>query len=283
MYVLNLCSVLLVVLDYYFMIIDMLNLLCWLVSELCVSGVVLCLGQLFIYVWCEGVGWQVEGVGCVCYLVGVDGVILCVVDWIGLGWVWDYFYGVEQEFVGVVLFEVGVFYCFVSWWFVLGYIGWVVQNLIGVQVGLVLCYDFVCVWQLDREGFLVYVCDVVGLFVFVQVGVICVGLVLCGLLDGLIIVFGVILIGDVVGIVLLLLVGGIYFLWWYGWIVGDVIVLYLCGQGLVLEGVVVGVVLRFWVKWVLCWVMDYLQMDWLLDLVLQLGVMWWVVEQIYFY
>ncbi|WP_313425938.1 NAD(P)/FAD-dependent oxidoreductase [Stenotrophomonas rhizophila] len=283
LYAPSLRSVLLAAPGYYFMTTDTPNLLRWLAAELRANGVDLRLQQSFTQARRDGDGWQVEGAGRTRYLIGADGATSRVAQRTGLGRVQDNLYGVEQEFAGVQLAEVGALHCFASKRFAPGYIGWAAQNPTGVQVGLALRHDAAHARQPDLDGFLQHVRDVVGLPAAAVPTATRAGLVPCGLPDGPITAPGVILTGDAAGIVSPLSAGGIHSSWRHGWAIGDAAGRHLRGNGPPAEAVARKAAPTFRRKRLLRWAMDHLQMDWPVNLALHSSAMRRVAEQVYFH
>lgn len=283
LYAPNLRSLSLAAPGYYFLTTDTPNVMRWLADELRKHGVELRLQQSFTNATRDGDGWQIEGLGSARYLIGADGAKSRVAERTGLGRVDDFLYGIEYEFAGLQLPEPDALHCFISKRYAPGYIGWVAQNPIGVQVGLALRHSNAQTRSPDIDGFLQRIRGCVGLPVDATPTATRAGLVPCGGPVSQIAAPGVILTGDAAGIVSPVTAGGIHSAWQHGWSVGDAIARYVRDGGESPEQAAVRVAPRFRLKRALRWTYDRFQLDWPFDLFLHSPPLRWAAEQVYFH
>lgn len=268
---------------YYFLTTDTPAVMRWLAGQLRAHGVDLRLGSPFTAAERDAHGWQVNGVGATCYLVGADGARSRVARRCGLGEVRQFLYGIEYEFPGATLARPEALHCFISKRYAPGYIGWIAQSPTGVQAGLALRHNPSSARMPDIDGFLLRVGQVGGLPRHLRPGHTRAGLIPC---SGPVFDMAcdrAILVGDAAGIVSPVTAGGIHSAWEHGWTVGRAIAAHLRDGGPPPEQVAIETAPRFRAKRALRWAYDRLQFDWPFDLLLRSPPLRWAAEQVYFH
>lgn len=298
LYAPNLRSVSLQAPGYYFLTTDTPNVMRWLADELRAAGVDLRLMQSFTDAQPlrqaqslppsragdqRIAGWQIEGLGRACWLVGADGAKSRVAARAGLGRVRDFLYGIEYEFAGAALHEPDALHCFLSKRFAPGYIGWATQNPTGIQFGLAFRHRPSRAGVPDIDGLRALVGDTLGIPRDVAPTATRAGLIPCGGPVSPLSAPGVLLTGDAAGIVSPVTAGGIHSAWRHGWMIGEAIAAHLHHGGPPPEQVAIDSAPRFRSKRVLRWLFDRCQMDWPFDLMLGTAPLRWAAEQVYFH
>ncbi|MBC8124873.1 MAG: NAD(P)/FAD-dependent oxidoreductase [Candidatus Kapabacteria bacterium] len=121
---------------YYFLASDTPELMRWLAQRAESAGAHIEYGANFSTVTRTMHGYDCGQLGHTRYLVGADGPLSTVAQRLSLGRVKDTLFGIEYEFDNVELQEPNLLHCFLDRSIAPGYIGWVLQGVRSVQVGL---------------------------------------------------------------------------------------------------------------------------------------------------
>jgi flavin-dependent dehydrogenase len=121
---------------YFFLATDTGGVLRWLATRAAAAGADIVLGAPFTTATRVAAGFDLAALGATRYLVGADGPASTVARSLGLGRNARLLLGVEHEYDGHALREPGRLHCFLDRRLAPGYIGWALQGVRGVQVGL---------------------------------------------------------------------------------------------------------------------------------------------------
>jgi digeranylgeranylglycerophospholipid reductase len=212
------------------------------------------------------------------YLVGADGPKSRVAEAFGLERNREFLFGIEHEYAGATLPEHDALHCFIDRALAPGYIGWALQGVGQLQLGLARRSP----GGTDIAGFTDKVRNVLTIGTQPPAGVRA-GLIPCGGTLTRVALPGVLLVGDAAGLVSPVTAGGIHTAVRHGDAAGAAIADFLRGQADDPAQWFPATYPRFRAKRFLRWGFDLFQADWIFNLMLRSWPMRRAVETIYFH
>lgn len=278
LYAPDLHSVRLVSPGYYFLATDTPDLMRHLALEAQREGVSVRMNTVF------GAGkrvadrFELDGGMTARYVVGADGPRSRVAETFGLERNTQFLFGVEHEYRNDQLPESDALHCFIDARIAPGYIGWTLQGVNCVQVGLARRHP----GGADITAFREKVRTVLPLPEGAPAGVRA-GLIPCGGTLKRVAIPGVLLVGDAAGLVSPVTAGGIHTAVHHGEAAGIAIADFLNGRGEDVAQWFPQTYPRFRLKRLLRWGYDRFQADWIFNLMLNSWPMRRAAEIIYFH
>jgi flavin-dependent dehydrogenase len=285
LYAPNLGSVDLAAPGYYFLATDTPGIMRWLADRAVQAGAELRCGTLFRDARPIDGGFDLgKPLGRTRFLVGADGPASRVAKVLGLGQNRQFLAGIEHEYHGAQLAAPGYLHCFIDRRLMPGYIGWMVQGVHGVQVGLArrLRAHGAADVKSAMAGLLAKVAPIAD-FRGVAVDSIRAGLIPCGGLVNPLARARALLVGDAAGLVSPVTAGGIHTALTHGLAAGGAVADFLAGRSGDPQRAFVGTYPRFRTKRLLRFAFDHLQADWVFNLALATAPMRWAAGRIYFH
>ena len=285
LYAPNLTRVDLAAPGYYFLATDTPGLLRWLADRAVQAGAELRCGVGFRDAQPIADGFDLgEPLGRTRFLVGADGPASRVARALGLGQNRQFLAGIEHEFRGAQLDAPGFLHCFIDRRLMPGYIGWMVQGVHGVQVGLArrLGKQGAADIKVAMHGFLTKISQISD-FRGATPDSIRAGLIPCGGLVRPLARPRALLVGDAAGLVSPVTAGGIHTALAHGLAAGDAVADFLSGRSADPQREFIGTYPRFRVKRLLRYAFDHFQADWAFNLALATAPMRWAAGRIYFH
>ncbi len=270
---------------YYFLTTDTPGLMRWLADRAVQAGAELRCGAGFRAARAVPGGFELgAALGRTRFLVGADGPRSNVARVLGLGRNRHYLVGLEHEYQGAVLAEPGFLHCFIDQQLAPGYIGWMVQGVHGVQVGLArrMRGSAGAEVKAAMAKLLVKVAGVAD-FRALRPDSIRAGLIPCGGLVHPVAMARALLVGDAAGLVSPVTAGGIHTALVHGLAAGQAVAEFLNGRAADPQQRFVRSYPRFRLKRLLRFTFDHLQRDWIFDLALASAPMRWAAGRIYFH
>jgi flavin-dependent dehydrogenase len=212
------------------------------------------------------------------YVVGADGPRSRVAEAFGLDRNLHFLFGIEHELAGATLPEEDALHCFIDKSLAPGYIGWALQGVGCVQVGLARRHP----GGTDIAAFAGKLRNVLPIGDGPPSAVRA-GLIPCGGTLSRVAVPGVLLVGDAAGLVSPVTAGGIHTAVRHGDAAGTAIADYLRGRGEEPAQWFPATYPRFRVKRFLRWGYDRFQADWIFNMMLTSWPMRRAAETIYFH
>ena len=216
---------------YFFLATDTPGLMRWLAAHAAAAGVTLRLGVGFTRAAREGSGFFLgDDLGRTRFLVGADGPKSTVARVLGLGENRHFLAGIEHEYAHVQIDEPDRLHCFIDRQLMPGYIGWVVQGVGVVQVGLARRLrggDGAAV----KASMAAFLAKIAPLFRFGVPAAVRAGLIPCGGIVERVAAPRVLLVGDAAGMVSPVTAGGIHMALKHGLATGHAIADFLSGRG----------------------------------------------------
>jgi digeranylgeranylglycerophospholipid reductase len=211
---------------YYFLATDTPNLMRWLAERARKEGVRIALKQPFSGARRTADGFDLNGVGRIShtrFLVGADGPNSKVAQALGLGINQHFLFGIEHEYALREIAAPDRLHCFIDRHIAPGYIGWVVQGVHHIQVGVAR--------RTDDRGLTVnaameaFLAKIARFFDFRREHPVSVraGLIPCGGLVNPVATERALLVGDAAGMVSPVTAGGIHTALKHGWAAGRAI------------------------------------------------------------
>jgi len=215
---------------YFFLSTDTPRLMRWLAGRAEEAGARLRWGEGFSHA-VRGVGGFELGarIGRTSFLVGADGPKSTVARALGLGQNQRFLAGMEHEYAGVELEEPDRLHCFIDKRLMPGYIGWVVQGVGAVQVGLARRLRAGGAAEL-KSSMGEFLNKIAPLFRFGPPTAIRAGVIPCGGLVHPVAARRVLLVGDAAGMVSPVTAGGIHLALKHGLAAGHAIADFLSGR-----------------------------------------------------
>jgi flavin-dependent dehydrogenase len=285
LYAPNLSSVDLAAPGYYFLATDTPGLMRWLADRAVQAGAELRCGTAFRGARPIAGGFDLGNpLGRTGFIVGADGPASRVARALGLGQNRQFLAGIEHEYHGAQLAAPGYLHCFIDRRLMPGYIGWMVQGVHGVQVGLArrLRAHGAADIKTAMTGLLAKVSPIAD-FRGVAVDSIRAGLIPCGGLVRPLARARALLVGDAAGLVSPVTAGGIHTALTHGLAAGGAVADFLGGRSADPQREFIRTYPRFRVKRLLRFAFDHLQADWVFDLALATAPMRWAAGRIYFH
>lgn len=215
---------------YFFLSTDTPRLLRWLAGRAEEAGAVLRWGKGFSHAVPGVSGFDLGAdIGHTSFLVGADGPKSTVARALGLGQNRRFLAGIEHEYAGVELGEPDRLHCFIDKRLMPGYIGWVVQGVGAVQVGLARRLRAGDAAEL-KSSMAAFLHKLAPLFRFGPPATIRAGLIPCGGLVNPVAAPRVLLVGDAAGMVSPVTAGGIHLALKHGLATGHAIAEFLRGR-----------------------------------------------------
>jgi flavin-dependent dehydrogenase len=270
---------------YYFLATDTPGLMRWLADRAVQAGAELRCGTLFRRAEPIAGGYDLgEPLGRTGFIVGADGPASRVAKALGLGQNRQFLAGIEHEYLGAQLSEPGYLHCFIDRRLMPGYIGWMVQGVHGVQVGLArrLRAHGAADLKSAMAGLLAKVSGIAD-FRGVAVDSVRAGLIPCGGLVRPLACARALLVGDAAGLVSPVTAGGIHTALTHGMAAGAAVADFLAGRSADPRGAFIATYPRFRLKRLLRFAFDHFQADWTFDLALATAPMRWAAGRIYFH
>jgi flavin-dependent dehydrogenase len=274
----NLSSLRLTSPGYYFLATDTPQLMRHLAGEAQREGVALRMNTAFRDF--RRVGERIEldcGID-VRYVVGADGPKSRVAESFGLERNRELLFGIEHEYAGGTLPEPDALHCFIDRKLAPGYIGWTLQGVGCVQLGLARRHP----GGTDIAAFAGKVRKVMPVGTHPPTSVRA-GLIPCGGTLSRVALPGVLLVGDAAGLVSPVTAGGIHTAVRHGDAAGVAIADYLHGRGEEPAQWFPATYPRFRLKRFLRWSFDRFQADWIFNMMLTSWPMRRAAETIYFH
>jgi digeranylgeranylglycerophospholipid reductase len=215
---------------YFFLTTDTPRLMRWLAERAEAAGAAMRWGEGFAGAARTASGFDLgTGLGRTSYLVGADGPRSSVARALGLGQNRRLLAGIEHEYAGVELSEPDYLHCFIDRQLMPGYIGWVVQGVGAVQVGLArrLRGDDAALVKASMGAFLA---KIAPLFRFGTPASVRAGLIPCGGVVRPVATRRALLVGDAAGMVSPVTAGGIHMALKHGLATGHAIADFLSGR-----------------------------------------------------
>ncbi len=270
---------------YYFLTTDTPGLMRWLADRAVQAGAQLRCGVGFREAREVPGGFELgAALGRTRFLVGADGPRSNVARVLRLGRNRQFLAGLEHEYQGVMLGEPGFLHCFIDRELMPGYIGWMVQGVHGVQLGLARSLRGARGSDVKAAmaRMLVKVAGVAD-FRALRPDSIRAGLIPCGGLVHPLAMPRALLVGDAAGLVSPVTAGGIHTALLHGLAAGHAIAAFLHGRSGDPQRSLVRSYPRFRLKRLLRFAFDHLQRDWIFDLALASAPMRWAARRIYFH
>jgi flavin-dependent dehydrogenase len=278
LYAPNLHSVHLASPGYYFLATDTPELMRHLAGEVQREGVTLRMNTAFRDF--RRIGERIE-LNCgidARHVVGADGPKSRVAEAFGLDRNREFLFGIEHELRGATLPEEDALHCFIDKRLAPGYIGWALQGVGCVQVGLARRHP----GGTDIAAFATKVRKVLPIGDGPPSAVRA-GLIPCGGTLSRVAVPGVLLVGDAAGLISPVTAGGIHTAVCHGEAAGIAIADYLRGRGEEPAQWFPATYPRFRLKRFLRWGYDRFQADWIFNMMLTSWPMRRAAETIYFH
>ncbi len=270
---------------YYFLTTDTPGLMRWLAGRAVQAGAELRSGVGFRTAHAVPGGFELgAALGRTRFLVGADGPRSNVARVLGLGRNRQFLVGLEHEYEGATLTEPGFLHCFVDRQLMPGYIGWMVQGVYGVQVGLARRLRGSRGSDV-KAAMAKLLSKIAGLddFRALRPDGIRAGLIPCGGLVHPLAMPRALLVGDAAGLVSPVTAGGIHTALVHGFAAGHAVAEFLGGRSADPQRSFVRRYPRFRLKRLLRFAFDHLQRDWLFNLALASAAMRWAAGRIYFH
>jgi flavin-dependent dehydrogenase len=264
---------------------DTPGLMRWLADRAVQAGAELRCGTAFRGAQRMAGGFDLgEPLGRTNFIVGADGPASRVAKALGLGQNRQFLAGIEHEYHGAQLAEPGYLHCFIDRRLMPGYIGWMVQGVHGVQVGLArrLRARGAADVKSAMAGLLAKVSPIAD-FRGLAVDSVRAGLIPCGGLVQPLASARALLVGDAAGLVSPVTAGGIHTALTHGLAAGEAVARFLGGHSADPQREFIGTYPRFRFKRLLRLAFDQFQADWLFDLALATAPMRWAAGRIYFH
>ncbi len=278
LYAPDLHSVRLVSPGYYFLATDTPNLMRHLASQTGRDGVALRMSTAFRNAERRADRFELDCGMTARYLVGADGPRSRVAETFGLDRNTRFLFGVEHEYRDGVLPEPDSLHCFIDATLAPGYIGWALQGVGCIQLGLARRQP----GGTDITAFREKVRTILPLPDDPPVGVRA-GLIPCGGTLKRVALPGVLLVGDAAGLVSPVTAGGIHTAVRHGEAAGIAIADYLKGNRPEPAQWFPQTYPRFRLKRALRWGYDRFQVDWIFNLMLNSWPMRRAAEIVYFH
>ncbi len=285
LYAPNLSSVDLAAPGYYFLATDTPALLVWLADRAVQAGAELRCGVGFRDARPIADGFDLGApLGRTRFLVGADGPASRVARALKLGQNQRFLAGIEHEFRGAQLEAPGFLHCFIDRRLMPGYIGWMVQGVHGVQLGLArrIGKRGAADVKAAMNGFLAKIARIAD-FRGATPDSTRAGLIPCGGLVGPLACSRALLVGDAAGLVSPVTAGGIHTALTHGLAAGDAVADFLAGRSADPQREFIGTYPRFRLKRLLRFAFDHFQADWPFNLALATAPMRWAAGRIYFH
>jgi digeranylgeranylglycerophospholipid reductase len=214
---------------YFFLTTDTPRLMRWLAERAQAAGAAMHWGEGFVGAARTASGFDLGALGRTSYLVGADGPRSSVARALALGQNRRLLAGIEHEYEGVEISEPDYLHCFIDRQLMPGYIGWVVQGVGAVQVGLArrLRGDDAALVKSSMAAFLR---KIAPLFRFGTPASVRAGLIPCGGLVRPVATRRALLVGDAAGMVSPVTAGGIHMALKHGLATGHAIADFLSGR-----------------------------------------------------
>lgn len=270
---------------YYFLTTDTPGLMRWLAGRAVQAGAELRCGAGFREARAIPGGFELgAALGRTRFLVGADGPRSNVARVLQLGRNRHYLAGLEHEYHGAILAEPDFLHCFFDQRLAPGYIGWMVQGVHGVQVGLARRLRGARGAEL-KAAMAQLLVKVAGIADFraLRPDAIRAGLIPCGGLVHPVAMPRALLVGDAAGLVSPVTAGGIHTALMHGSAAGHAVADFLSGRSVDPQHCFVRSYPRFRLKRLLRFAFDHLQRDWIFDLALASAPMRWAAGRIYFH
>lgn len=271
---------------YYFLATDTPNLMRWLAERARKEGVRIALKQPFNSARRTGDGFDLNGDGRVShtrYLVGADGPNSKVAQMLGLGLNRHFLFGIEHEYALRDIPAADRLHCFIDKHIAPGYIGWLVQGVDHIQVGVARrTSDQRLTANAAMEALLAKISHIAD-FRREQPVSIRAGLIPCGGLVEPVATERALLVGDAAGMVSPVTAGGIHTALKHGWAAGQAIGDCLQGTRGDPAGWFVQSYPRFRAKRMLRYLFDHFQSDAAFNLLLGTRPMREAASLIYFH
>jgi digeranylgeranylglycerophospholipid reductase len=230
LYAPNMSSVDLAAPGYFFLSTDTPRLMRWLAERAAEAGASVRWGEGFSHAVRGVSGFDLGAdIGRTSFLVGADGPRSTVARVLGLGQNRRFLVGLEHEYAGVELEEPDRLHCFIDKRLMPGYIGWVVQGVGAVQVGLARRLRSGDPAEL-KSSMAAFLQKLTPLFRFGPSAAIRAGLIPCGGLVQPVAAPRVLLVGDAAGMVSPVTAGGIHLALKHGLATGHAIADFLSGR-----------------------------------------------------
>lgn len=285
LYAPNLRSVDLDAPGYYFLATDTPEVMRWLAAQAQAAGARVRFGVPFREARRERSGWWLDDdIGETRFLVGADGPHSRVAKSLGLGLSSQFLAGIEHEYAGIEIDPSDRLHCFIDRRLMPGYIGWVVQGVGVVQVGLARRLRGEDGAEVKRSMHR-FLDKIAGIFDFRSREPVAVraGLIPCGGLVRPVAAKRVLLVGDAAGMVSPVTAGGIHTALKHGLAAGNAIADFLGGRA---EDPRVSFVMTyptFRMKRVLRFLFDHFQSDTVFNLALASKPMRLAASIVYFH
>jgi flavin-dependent dehydrogenase len=270
---------------YYFLATDTPGLMRWLAGRVVQAGAEVRCGVGFREARAVPGGFELgAALGRTRFLVGADGPRSNVARVLQLGRNRHFLAGLEHEYEGAILDEPGFLHCFIDRRLMPGYIGWMVQGVHGVQVGLARSLRGARGSDV-KAAMAKMLVKVAGIADFraLRPDSIRAGLIPCGGLVHPLAMPRALLVGDAAGLVSPVTAGGIHTALVHGLAAGLAVAEFLGGHKADPERSFVHSYPRFRLKRLLRFAFDHLQCDWIFDLALASAPMRWAARRIYFH
>lgn len=270
---------------YYFLTTDTPGLMRWLAGRAVQAGAELRCGLGFRTAHAVPGGFELgAALGRTRFLVGADGPRSNVARVLGLGRNRQFLAGLEHEYEGAILAEPGFLHCFVDRQLMPGYIGWMVQGVHGVQVGLArrLRGSRGSDVKAAMAKLLTKIADLDD-FRALSPHSVRAGLIPCGGPVRPLAMPRALLVGDAAGLVSPVTAGGIHTALVHGLAAGHAVAEFLDGRSADPQRSFVRSYPRFRLKRLLRFAFDHLQRDWIFNLALASAPMRWAARRIYFH
>ncbi|MBS0386942.1 MAG: NAD(P)/FAD-dependent oxidoreductase [Proteobacteria bacterium] len=285
LYAPNLRSVDLRAPGYYFLATDTPGVLRWLADRAVQAGAELRCDTAFRGAQPLAGGYDLGApLGRTDFIVGADGPASRVAKALGLGTNRQFLAGIEHEYPGAQLGEPGFLHCFIDRRLMPGYIGWMVQGVHGVQVGLArrLRAQGAAEMKSAMAGLLAKLAPIAD-FRGRAVASVRAGLIPCGGLVRPLARARALLVGDAAGLVSPVTAGGIHTALAHGLAAGDAVADFLAGRSGDPRREFIDTYPRFRVKRLLRFAFDHFQSDTFFNLALATEPMRWAAGRIYFH
>jgi digeranylgeranylglycerophospholipid reductase len=270
---------------YYFLTTDTPGLMRWLAGRAVQAGAELRCGVGFRAAQAVAGGFELgDALGRTRFLVGADGPRSNVARVLRLGRNRQFLAGLEHEYEGAVLAEPAFLHCFVDRQLMPGYIGWMVQGVHGVQVGLARRLRGARGSDV-KLAMAKLLSKIAGLqdFRALRPDSVRAGLIPCGGLVHPPAMSRALLVGDAAGLVSPVTAGGIHTALVHGRAAGHAVAEFLRGRSADPQRSFVRSYPRFRLKRLLRFAFDHLQRDWIFNLALASAPMRWAASRIYFH
>ena len=285
LYAPNLRSVNLAAPGYYFLATDTPGLMRWLAERAVQAGAQLRCDTPFRGALAIRGGYDLGApLGRTGFIVGADGPSSRVAKALGLGTNRQFLAGLEHEYLGAQLAEPGFLHCFIDRRLMPGYIGWMVQGVHGVQVGLARRLRARGATEMKAAmaallAKLAPIADFRGL----AIDSIRAGLIPCGGLVQPLARERALLVGDAAGLVSPVTAGGIHTALTHGLAAGNAVADFLQGRSADPRREFIDTYPRFRFKRLLRFAFDHFQADWFFNLALATAPMRWAAGRVYFH